>query len=49
MNTFYLEYLLKEPTCYKSNTPTGVNSILTNQKCLFLKSSTFEIGLSDFH
>ena len=48
VNTFSLENLIKEPTCYISNIRTCIDLILTNQKRLFLKSSTFESGLSDF-
>ena len=32
MNTFYLENLIKEPACYKLNTPICVELIFTNQK-----------------
>ena len=49
MNNSCLKNLIKWPTCYKSNTPACIDLILTNQECLFMKSSTFESGLSDFH
>ena len=45
MYTFFLENLIKEPTCCKSDTPTCIDLILTNQKRLFMKSNTFESGL----
>ena len=32
MNTFYLENLIKEPTCYKLNNPICEELIFTNQK-----------------
>ena len=49
MNTYCLENLIKEPTCFNSNTSTCIDLILTNQEGLFMKSSTFEDGLTDFH
>ena len=44
-----LKVLIKKPTCYKSNTPSCIDLILTNGKCLFELSNTFETGLSDHH
>ena len=49
MDAFYLENLIKEPTCFKSIVQTIVDLIVTNQKSLFMKSSAYESGLSDFH
>ena len=50
LNSFDLEGLMKIPTCYKSlSSPTSIDLILTNKKNLFMKSTTFEIGMSDFH
>ena len=47
---FDLESLSKIPTCYKSlSSPTNIDLILTNKKKLFMKSTTFETGMSDFH
>ena len=49
-NSFDLESLIKTPTCYKSlSSPTCNDLILTNKKNLFMKSSTVETGMSDFH
>ena len=48
MNNFSLEYLIKEPTCYISNTPICIDLMLIDPKRLFLKLSTFERGLPDF-
>ena len=42
-NTFCLKNLIKEPTCYKLNTPTFVDLIFTNQKRVFMKRSAFEV------
>ena len=42
--------LIKEPTCFKSIiNPKCIDLILTNCKNHFMKSSTFETGISDFH
>ena len=50
LNSFDLESLIKIPTCYKSlSSPTCVDLILTNKKTLFMKSNTFETGMSDFN
>ena len=44
-----LESLIESPTCHKSINPTCINLILTNKKNHFMKSATFETGLSDHH
>ena len=49
LNTFALDSLINEPTCFKSTAQTCIDLILTNYKNVFMKSSTFETGLSDFH
>ena len=49
MDAFCLENLIKEPTCFKSTVPTTIDLLVTNQKSLFMKSSAYESGLSDFH
>ena len=50
VNSFDLESLIKIPTCYKSlSSPTCIDFILTNKKAFFMKSITFETGMSDFH
>ena len=49
MSTFDLESLINSPTCYKSINPTCIDLILTNKKKHFMKSATFETGLSDHH
>ena len=49
MDAFCLENLIKEPTYFKSTVPTTIDLIVTNQKSLFMKSSAYESGLSDFH
>ena len=49
-NSFDLESLIKIPTCYKSlSSPTSIDLMLTNKKNFFMKSTTFETGMSDFH
>ena len=50
LNSFDLESLIKIPTCYKSlSSPTCTDLILTNKKNFFMKSTTFETGMFDFH
>ena len=49
IHAFCLENLIKEPTCFKYTVPTTIDLIFTNQKRLFMKSSAYESGLSDFH
>ena len=49
MCSFDLESLIDSPTCYKSINPTCIDLILTNKKNHFMKSATFETGLSDHH
>ena len=43
------ESLTDSPTCHKSINPTCIDLILTNKKNHFMKSATFETGLSDHH
>ena len=50
LNSFDLESLIKIPTYCKSlSSPTSIDLILTNKKNFFMKSTTFETGMSDFH
>ena len=49
MRSFDLESLINSPTCYKSTNPSCIDLILTNKKNHFMKSATFETGLSDHH
>ena len=49
MSSFDLENLIDSPTCYKSINPTCIDVILTNKNNHFMKSATFETGLSDHH
>ena len=41
MNTFNLESLINEPTCFQSASPTCIDFILTNKKSLFIKLKCF--------
>ena len=48
--TYNLENLIKDPTCYKSaDNPSSIDIMLTNKKLSFQNSMTVETGLSDFH
>ena len=49
MCSFDLESFINSPTCYKSINPTCIDLILTNRKNHFMKSATFETGLSAHH
>ena len=49
-DTYDLENLIKEPTCFKSSeNPSSIDVILTNKKHNFQHTRTVETGLSDFH
>ena len=48
-DVFSLTNLIKEPTCFKSQNVTLLDLILTNRPRSFMKSLSFEIGLSDCH
>ena len=48
--TYDLENLIKEPTCYKKPmNPSSIDVMLTNRKRSFQSSTTVETGLSDCH
>ena len=49
MGNYCLYNLIKKPTCFKRQTGTCIDLILTNKKYFFQFSDTFEIGLSDCH
>ena len=41
--------LISEPTCFKSINPTCIDNFLTNKKARFMKTLTFETGVSDHY
>ena len=43
------ENLIKEPTRFRSTSPTTTDLFLTNRKVCFMKYSTNETGISDHH
>ena len=48
--TYNLQNLVKDPTCYKNpSKPTCIDLILTNFPKSFQHTQTIETGLSDFH
>ena len=50
IDNFNMSSLINEPTCFKSIiNPKCIDLILTNCKNHFMKSSTFETDISDFH
>ena len=48
MDVFCLETFIKEPTYFKSTVLTIIDLIVADQKSLFMKSSAYEGGLSDY-
>ena len=49
-DTYNLENLIKEATCYKNaENPSSIDVILTNRKNSFQNSKALETGLSDHH
>lgn len=49
IENYSLYNLIKTPTCFKSAAGKCIDLILTNRKHNFMKSQTFETGLSDHH
>ena len=49
INDHQLCTLISEPTCFKSINPTCVDNFLTNKTTRFMKTLTFETGVSDHH
>ena len=49
MNSWNLENVLKKPTCFKSDSPTCIDLILTSDTTRLKNTTTIETGLSDFH
>ena len=47
--SFLFEHLIKKPTCYKGDTPTGIDHIITNIPEHFMKSMALETSISDHH
>ena len=41
--------LISEPTCFKSINPNCIANFLTDKKTRFMKTLTFEAGVSDHH
>ena len=49
MDSYDLNNLVKEPTCFRAENPHCIDLILTNRYRSFQHTTTFETGLSDFH
>ena len=49
MQEFNLENVVKVPTCFKSDSPTCIDLILTSDKRKLANIRAIETGLSDFH
>ena len=49
MNSCNLENVVKKPTCFKSDSPTCIDWILTSDTTRLKNTTTIETGLSDFH
>ena len=41
--------LISEPICFKNINPTCIDNFVTNKKTRFMKTQTFETGVSDHH
>ena len=48
-NSFSLVRFIKTLTCYMGTSPSSIDHIITNMTSLFMKSSTTETGISDYH
>ena len=46
---FNLKNLISEHTCFKSQNPTMIDLILTNNRSSFMKSAVLETGISGHH
>ena len=49
VDSYDLTNLVRNPTCFKSDSPRCIDLILTNRKSSFKDTVTIETGLSDFH
>lgn len=49
LNTYSMKNLVKEPTCYKAETPRCIDLNLTNRNQSMQHTTAIETGLSDFH
>ena len=49
MEIYQLKNLIKQPTCFKSDSPTCTALILTNRHSSCQNSLAIETGFSDFH
>ena len=49
MHDLNLENIVKEPTCFKSDSPSCIDLILTSDSGKLSNTKTIETGLSDFH
>ena len=45
MNSVNLENVVNEPTCFKSDSHTGINLILTSDNSMLTDTATIETGL----
>jgi len=48
-DTYGMTNLVKEPTCFQSESPTSIDVILTNKPRSFMHTKSIVNGLSDFH
>ena len=48
INTFSLEHLINEPTCFKVS-PSCIDFNITNKKSYFKNTCVTIAGISDFH
>ena len=48
-DSYDMKNLIKEPTCFQSETPTSIDIILTNKPGCFMHTKSVVNGLSDYH
>ena len=48
-DSYDMTNLIKEPTCFQSETPTSIDVIITNRPRSFMHTKSIVNGLSDFH
>ena len=46
---FELNHLIKDPTCFKSSSPSCIDNFHTNKNTMFFNLSTVETGIPDHH
>ena len=48
-DTFELNHLIKDPTCFKITNTSSINNFYTSKNLMLFNSSTVKTGISDNH